>query len=161
MVKNGFNRYTKKGLGTVKVGKWWCKKCNETLEEDRSFWEDLKGEFFEVMAHLTNILKDHKVSFQGISDVFALVYHRSRETVRLQFTKNIDEIEIPAETNFFVIHYDEQYPRKGRCGSSSRNWLWKICRKLGEGLRENFQNHEKIGLCPYHARGILLARYVS
>ena len=128
MVKNGFNPYTKEGLGTVKVGKWWCKECNETIEEDRSFWEGLKDEFFEVLAHLTKILKDHKVSFQGISDVFALVYPRSRETVRLQFTKSIDEIEIPAETNFFVIHYDEQHPRKGRCqkfrltllGSSSR-----------------------------------------
>ena len=128
MVKNGSNSYTKKGLGTVKVGKWWCKNCAATLEEDRSFWENLKDEFFEVLAHLTKILKDHKVSIQGISDVFALVYPRSRETVRLQFTKSIDEIEIPAETNFFVIHYDEQHPRKGRCqkfrltllGSSSR-----------------------------------------
>ena len=128
MLKNGFNPYTKKRLGTVKVGKWWCKKCNETIEEDRSFWENLKDEFFEVLARITNILKDHKVSYEGISDVFALVYPRSRETVRLQFMKSTDEVEIPVDTNVFVIHYDEQHPRKGRCqkfrltllGSSSR-----------------------------------------
>ena len=115
MVKNGFNPYTKKELGTVKVGKWWCKECNEIIEEDRSFWEDLKDEFFEVLAHLTRILKDHNVSYQGISDVCALVYPRSRETIRLQFVESIDEIEIPVDTNFFVVHYDEQHPRKGRC----------------------------------------------
>ena len=115
MVKNGSNSYTKKGLGTVKVGKWWCKECKATLEEDRTFWEDLKDEFFEVLVHLTKILKDNNVSFQVISDVCALIYPRSRETVRLQFTKSIDEIEIPAETNFIAIHYDEQHPRKGRC----------------------------------------------
>ena len=115
MVKNGFNSYTKKGLGIVKVGKWRCTKCKVSLEEDKTFWENLKDEFFEVLVHITKILKDHKVSFQGISDVFALVYPRSRETVRLQFTKNIDEVEIPVDTNFFVIHYDEQHPRKGRC----------------------------------------------
>jgi len=128
MVKNGFNSYTKKDLGTIKIGKWICSKCPISLEEDRTFWENLKDEFFEVLARITNILKDHKVSYEGISDVFSLIYPRSRETVRLQFTKSIDEVEIPVDTNFFVIHYDEQHPRKGRCqkfrltlfGSSSK-----------------------------------------
>ena len=115
MVKNGFNPYTKKGLGTVKIGKWWCKECNNIIEEERSFWEDLKDEFFEVLAHLTRILKDHNVSYQGISDVCELLYPRSRETIRLQFVESIDKIELPVDTNFFVVHYDEQHPRKGRC----------------------------------------------
>ena len=115
MVKNGYNSYIKKRLGTVKVGKWCCTKCKVSLEEDKTFWENLKDEFFEALAHMTRILKDHKVSYEGISDIFALVYPRSRETVRLQFTKSIDEVKIPVDTNFFVIHYDEQHPRKGRC----------------------------------------------
>ena len=115
MVKNGFNSYTKKGLGTVKIGKWYCPKCEVTLEEDRSFWEDLKEEFFEVLAHMTNLLKEHNVSFQGISEVLALVYPRSRETVRLKFTKSIDEVDLPSDTDIFVIHYDEQHPKRGRC----------------------------------------------
>jgi len=115
MVKNGYNSYTKKGLGTVKVGKWCCTKCEVSLEEDKTLWEDLKDEFFEVLTHITKILKDHNVSYEGISDVFALIYPRSRETIRIQFANSIDEAEIPIDTNFFIIHYDEQHPKKGRC----------------------------------------------
>lgn len=45
MVDNGFNEYTKSGLGAVKIGKYLCKQCNETPEEDRSIWEKIKTEF--------------------------------------------------------------------------------------------------------------------
>jgi len=129
MVKNGFNPYTKKGLGTVKVGKWYCTMCKVTLEEDRSFWENLKEEFFEVLTHMTKILKDHNVSYEGISDVFALVYPRSRETIRVQFSKSIDEAEIPIDTDVFIIHYDEQHPKKGRCQKFRLTLLDAITKK--------------------------------
>ena len=129
MVKNGYNPYTKKGLGTIKVGKWCCTKCEVSIEEDRTFWENLKDEFFEVLTHMTKILKDHNVSYEGISDVFALIYPRSRETIRIQFTKSIDEAVIPIDTNVFIIHYDEQHPKKGRCQKFRLTLLDAITRK--------------------------------
>ena len=129
MVKNGFNPYTKKGLGTVKVGKWRCTKCEVSLEEDRTFWENLKDEFFEVLTHMTKILKDHNVSYEGISDLFALIYPRSRETIRVQFSKSIDEAKIPIDTDVFMIHYDEQHPRKGRCQEFRLTLLDAITKK--------------------------------
>ena len=46
MVHNGFNSYTKKGLGTIKNGKYLCNSCNNILEEDRSVWENLKSLLF-------------------------------------------------------------------------------------------------------------------
>tara|TARA_Y100000310_G_C20625082_1_gene785399 strand:+ start:233 stop:1540 length:1308 start_codon:yes stop_codon:yes gene_type:complete len=129
MIKNGFNSYTKKGLGTVKIGKWRCRKCDVSLEEDRTFWEDLKDEFFELLAHMTKILKDHKISYEGISDIFALIYPRSRETIRIQFKKSIDEAEIPIDTDVFIIHYDEQHPKKGRCQKFRLTLLDAITKK--------------------------------
>ncbi|SNQ62888.1 hypothetical protein MNV_950009 [Candidatus Methanoperedens nitroreducens] len=50
MVDNGFNEYTKSGLGAVKIGKYLCKQCNETPEEDRSIWEKIKTEFFNQLG---------------------------------------------------------------------------------------------------------------
>jgi len=115
MIKNGSNTYTKKGLGTVKVGKWWCKKCGVTLEEDRTFWEDLKDEFFEVLVHMTEILKGHNVSYEGICDIFTMIYPRCKETIRIHFTKSIEKVKIAVNTDIFIIHYDEQHPKKARC----------------------------------------------
>src|SRR5450756_2947547 len=42
MVHNGYNIYTKKGLGDIKIGRYKCSNCNCTPEENRSFWEGLK-----------------------------------------------------------------------------------------------------------------------
>ena len=32
MVHNGFNSYTKKGMGRIKIGKYICKPCDEKIE---------------------------------------------------------------------------------------------------------------------------------
>ncbi len=37
-VHNGFNQYTKKGLGIIKIGKYLCKHCGKMLEEQRTAW---------------------------------------------------------------------------------------------------------------------------
>jgi len=46
MTYNGYNTYCKKGLGSVKIGRYICPFCQESCEEERSFWEKLKGKFF-------------------------------------------------------------------------------------------------------------------
>src|SRR5659263_349927 len=51
-VHNGFNQYTKKGLGTIKIGKYLCKHCGKMLEEQRTAWEKIKTELF---SHGTNL----------------------------------------------------------------------------------------------------------
>jgi len=35
---NGYNTYDKRGLGSVKIGRYICPSCNKTCEEERSFW---------------------------------------------------------------------------------------------------------------------------
>ena len=49
MNHNGYNEYTKKNLGTIKIGKYECPCCEEALEEDKSVWEKIKTEFFSEL----------------------------------------------------------------------------------------------------------------
>ncbi|MBU4221961.1 MAG: hypothetical protein KKA10_10125 [Euryarchaeota archaeon] len=49
MEHNGFNQYTKKGLGTIKIGKYLCKHCGKMLEEKRTAWEKIKTELFSQL----------------------------------------------------------------------------------------------------------------
>ena len=45
MSRNGYNAYCKKYIGSIKMGRYICPCCGESLEEDRSFWEKLKNGF--------------------------------------------------------------------------------------------------------------------
>jgi hypothetical protein len=52
MNRNGYNSYSKIGLGSVKIGRYICPSCEETSEEERNFWEKLKGKFFDVLDRI-------------------------------------------------------------------------------------------------------------
>ena len=114
MNKNGYNSYTKKGLGTVKVGRWSHTKCNTQLEEDRTFWGNLTGEFFAILADLTQVLRRYHLSYEGMSEVFSYIYPRSKETSRTLFINRMDHVEFPEQRDILIVHYDEQHPKKGR-----------------------------------------------
>ena len=136
MNKNGYNSYTKQGLGTLKVGRWSHGGCNAFLEEDRSFWKNLTDEFFSHLKDLTQVLRRHHLSYEGMSEVFSFIYPRSKETSRTLFTKSMSHIpslelkweeasplsELNYETHetstgstdILIVHYDEQHPKEGR-----------------------------------------------
>lgn len=65
---NGYNTYGKKGLGSVKIGRYICPSCRESCEEERDFWENLKGEFFGVIDEFCQLMRLHHLSYQGIHD---------------------------------------------------------------------------------------------
>ena len=48
MVHNGFNSYTKKGLGTIKIGKYMCNSCNNI------------GSLGISVTHISNITQSNK-----------------------------------------------------------------------------------------------------
>ena len=78
MVHNGYNIYTKKGLGDIKIGRYKCSNCDCTPEENRSFWEDLKSVLFESLDDFFKLLRSHNVSHEGISAVMDFIYPRSK-----------------------------------------------------------------------------------
>ena len=114
MVHNGFNSYTKKGLGTIKIGKYLCKSCNENLEEDRSVWENLKTLFSNLLGELFQLLRLNHVGYNAISQIMHLIFPQSKSTVFRDFNHVMENVEIPPLENVLIVHYDEQFPKEGR-----------------------------------------------
>lgn len=115
MNHNGFNRYTKKSLGTIKIGKYLCPQCGKMLEEKRSAWEKIKKEFFDMLGQIYQQLRLNHVSYQGISDILSLIFPQSKDTVFRDFNHAMEDVEIPPLENVLIVHYDEQFPKEGRC----------------------------------------------
>lgn len=115
MVHNGYNIYTKKGLGEVKIGRYKCSNCCNTEEESRSFWKDLKSNLFNSFNYFFRLLRYHNVSYEGISAIMDFILPRSRSTILREFNKNMEQEEVPSLGNVYIVHYDEQHPKEGRC----------------------------------------------
>jgi hypothetical protein len=115
MNHNGHNKYTKKNLGTIKIGKYLCPCCEKKLEEDKSVWEKIKTEFFNQLKRIYRLLRNNNVSYQAISDIMNLIFPQSKGTVFRGFIESMEEVEIPENGKAYIVHYDEQFPKKGRC----------------------------------------------
>ena len=114
MVHNGFNSYTKKGLGTIKIGKYLCNSCNNILEEDRSVWENLKTLFSDMLGELYQLLRSNHVGYNAISQIMHLIFPQSKSTVFREFNRVMENVQIPPLENVLIVHYDEQFPKEGR-----------------------------------------------
>ncbi len=115
MVRNGFNKYTKKCLGAIKIGKYICKQCDKPLEEERSAWEKIKTEFFNQLRRIYQQLRANHVSYKGIHDIISLIFPQSKSTIFREFNKAMEDVEIPSLENVLIVYYDEQFPKEGRC----------------------------------------------
>ncbi|HDL15582.1 MAG TPA: hypothetical protein ENH28_05480 [Euryarchaeota archaeon] len=77
---NGYNIYTKKGLGSVKIGRYRCPSCEKLLEEGKGFWEELKEDLFDVLKHIYQRMMVHHVSYRGISWIFDIILSKGKDT---------------------------------------------------------------------------------
>jgi hypothetical protein len=111
---NGYNAYGKRGLGSVKIGRYVCPSCHNKYEEERSFWEKLKEDFFDIVSMIDKLLRLHHVSYQGISDIMGLIYPQGRDTIFNAFADSVEKTVIPPIEDFQIVLYDEQHPKKGR-----------------------------------------------
>ena len=84
MIHNGYNIYCKKGLGSVKIGKYICPLCRKSKEEDRIFWEKLKATFFDLLNMIYQLMRDMHVSYQGTSLIMGLIFQgeKTRPSMR-------------------------------------------------------------------------------
>jgi len=114
MNRNGYNSYGKIGLGSVKIGRYICPSCEETSEEERSFREKLKGEFFGVIGVIYQLMRLHQVSYQGISSIMELIYPRGKDTIFNAFNDSVEKTAIPPVEDIRIVLYDEQHPKRGR-----------------------------------------------
>jgi len=114
MNHNGYNTYSKKNLGSVKIGRYICPLRGEPGEESREFWEKMKTEFFSVLDHVYQILRVNHVSYEDISALMEAIFPRGKDTILRAFNDSMEEADFPVLENFNIIHYDEQYPKRGR-----------------------------------------------
>jgi hypothetical protein len=144
MNHNGHNKYTKKNLGTIKIGKYLCPCCEEPVEEDKSVWEKIKTEFFNQLKKIYRLLRNNNVSYEAISDIMRLIFPQSKGTVFRGFIESMEEVEIPENGKAYIVHYDEQHPKKGRCQKFRLSLLdAKTKNPIAEGLFDD-KNSETI-----------------
>lgn len=113
MVHNGFDYVRKKGFGKAKVGKQICPCCKKQHHEEKSFFKDLLGKWLKNIVNFVTHLRDHEVSWQGISQTMNFLIPKSGETLRKLFNKEIEQFTYEQE-NYIIVNYDEQHPKAGR-----------------------------------------------
>lgn len=114
MSHNGTNTYRKGHLGEANVGRYLCGCCGRSLDEDRSFWNRLKAQFFDILTDISLRLRLCHVSFEEIEMVMSSIYPRDKDTIRNMVRCAIEKMEIPPIKDIQIVHYDEQHPKAGR-----------------------------------------------
>ncbi len=114
MVNNGYNIHCKEHLGSIKVGRYLCPSCRKSLEEDFSFWEKMKSDFFESLIRICQILRQNHVSLEEIELLLAHIYPRDGDTIQNWIKGSVQEVDIPKPEELKIVHYDEQHPKSGR-----------------------------------------------
>lgn len=123
---NGYNTFTKKGLGSVKAGKVHCPECHANYTVEVDFFERLKKEFFDQLGTIALVLKKNGVSDQGISDAFELIHPCSGTRVKNLIDEMLDDlpedifVHVPETDDYVVVHYDEQYVKV------DGNWKFRL-----------------------------------
>jgi len=100
---NGYNTYVKKGLGSVKIGRYECPSCKTPCEEDRSFWVNLKEKFFSSLTELYLLLRSHHLSFIDISDIMGRIFTRGKNTIYNAFNSSVERVGIPTVKNVRLV----------------------------------------------------------
>jgi len=114
MSLNGYNTYRKGHLGEVNIGRYLCGACGKSIEEDRTFWNNLKTEFFDVLTEICLRLRLNHASYELIEEIMSFIYPRDKDTIRNIVQSAIEEQKVPDVKNIQIVHYDEQHPKAGR-----------------------------------------------
>ena len=130
MSHNGFNTYRKGYLGRANVGRYLCGACGKSVEEDRTFWDNLKTGFFDILTEICLRLRLNHASYELIEEIMGFIYPRDKDTVRIMVQSAIEELKIPAAQNIQFVHYDEQHPKAGRSQKYRLTLLDSISRQV-------------------------------
>jgi hypothetical protein len=114
MSHNGSNKYRILNLAIIKLGRYQCKKCLLNKQEGNIFLDNMKLEISKILAGLYQVLRNHDVSYEGISDVMNYLIPQSSDTICRRFSDSVASVQLPKASPIQVIHYDEQHPKAGR-----------------------------------------------
>jgi transposase-like protein len=114
MVHNGRNKHGRTKIGMMKTQRYFCKKCNHHEEVDSNVITSLVNEFIDALRHMILIMRVGYLSFDLIAQALSPIIKISADTVENIIKHTVDSIELPNTTEIFIVHYDEQHPKKGR-----------------------------------------------
>jgi hypothetical protein len=117
MVHNGFNTYSKKYLGSIRIGKYKCQKCQSNQEESKPFWFNLLSQIKDYFTSLALTCRNQNVSYEGIAEISRFIIPHGKDYFAELCADFLSKIDIPLlEINgeMPILHYDEQHPKKGR-----------------------------------------------
>jgi hypothetical protein len=98
----------------VKVGRYLCPACRKTVTEDSGFWDNLTGQFFDILTEICQQLRFHHVSYEGIESILNFLIPRDKDTIQNMVRHAIEWMKFFEVKDIRFVHYDEQHPRAGR-----------------------------------------------
>ena len=121
MNHSGHKEHCKKGISSVKIGRYVCPICEEPLEESRSFWEQLKTDFFECLKMYLPAHADSKTYRTKAYHWWWNSYSPEEKTPFIMIS--VESVDIPPIGDVQIVHYDEQHPKMGRAQKFRRTLL--------------------------------------
>lgn len=114
-IRNGWDPLTRQDLFTLKIGKFYCNSCRETIRSDLSFWDRFISKWEETISSLFLRLADMDVALRAISELMNFLIPMSKDSVMRRIFASIKGLIIPTvKREYQIVHYDEQHPKKGR-----------------------------------------------
>lgn len=140
-IRNGWDPLTRQGLFTLKIGKFLCPNCQRTIRSDLSFWEQFISKWEETISSFFLRLADRDVALRAISDIMDFIFPMNKDSVMRRIFSAIRNLVLPTvQTNYQIVHYDEQHPKKGR---QQKYRLTLICAITGKVIADElFDNKE-------------------
>ena len=117
MVHNGFNTYSKKHFGSIRIGKYKCQNCQSNQEESKSSWLNSLSQIKDFFTSFALTCRNQNVSYEGISEISEFLIPHGKDYFAELCADSLSKIDIPLiEKNgeMPILHYDEQHPKKGR-----------------------------------------------
>ncbi len=72
------------------------------------------SEFFDSLTGIYQLMRFHHVSYEGIASIISRIFPRGRDVIYNAFTDSIEKAEMPPVESIWIVHYDEQHPKRGR-----------------------------------------------
>jgi hypothetical protein len=114
MSHNGYNKYHILNISIIKLGRYHCRWCSKSSQEENIFIYRIKYEISKIFTDLYHVLRNHDVSYEGISEVMDYLVPQSRDTICRDFSDSVASVQLPEASRIQIIHYDEQHPKAGR-----------------------------------------------
>ena len=114
MVMNGYNRYGREKIAKIKTQRYRCSSCKTNHEMSYDLIYTIISQQMETVTNMILNLRSGYNSYELIAKVLEPIIELSPDTIRNIFEKAVDKTEIDIKSDFEILHYDEQHPKKGR-----------------------------------------------